>query len=147
MIDDITASIARAMKARDQVTLAALRMLKTALTNKEIERGHRLDAQESLQVVQSVVKQRRESIEQFEKGGRMDLVARERAELAVLEALLPPPVDPADLERLVAEAVTECGATSVKDMGKAMKAAMAKVAGRGVDGKLVNELVRKRLSG
>lgn len=147
MIDDVNAAIARAMKARDQVTLAALRMLKTALTNKEIERGHRLDAQESIQVVQSVVKQRRESIEQFEKGGRMDLVERERAELVVLEALLPPPVDPAELDRLVAEAVAESGASSAKDMGKAMKAAMAKVAGRGVDGKLVNELVRKHLAG
>lgn len=147
MIDDVNAAIARAMKARDQVRLAALRMLKTALTNKEIERGHRLDAQESIQVVQSVVKQRRESIEQFEKGGRLDLVERERAELVVLEALLPPPVDPAELESLVAEAVAESGASSAKDIGKAMKAAMAKVAGRGVDGKLVNELVRKRLAG
>lgn len=147
MIDDVNAGITRAMKARDQVTLSTLRMLKTALTTREIEKGHPLDAQESLQVVQSVVKQRRESIEQFEKGGRPDLVARETSELKVLEALLPPPLDPAELDRLVAEAVAEAGAASAKDLGKAMKAAMSKLAGRGVDGKVVNELVRKRLAG
>jgi hypothetical protein len=147
MIADVNAGIARAMKARDQLTLGVLRMLKTALTNREIEKGHALSDQESLQVVASVIKQRRDSIEQFGKAGRTDLVDKETAELRILEGLLPPALDAAQVERLVAEAVAESGAVSVKDLGKAMKAAMAKLAGAGVDGRVVNELVRKRLGG
>jgi uncharacterized protein YqeY len=147
MIADVNAGITRAMKAKDPVTLGALRMLKTALTNKEIEKGHPLSDQESLQVVASVIKQRKDSIEQFANAGRTDLVDKETAELKVIEAFLPPALDPTEVERRVAEAVAESGAVSPKDMGKAMKAAMAKLAGTGVDGKLVNELVRKRLGG
>jgi hypothetical protein len=146
-VDEISARIGQAMKAHDAVTLSTLRMLKTALTNKEVERGRALDAAESMAVVASVIKQRRDSIEQFKNAGRTDLVDKESAELKVLEGFLPPALDPAEIERLVAEAITECGATSAKDMGKAMKAAMAKLAGSGVDGKAVNELVRKKLAG
>jgi uncharacterized protein YqeY len=100
-----------------------------------------------MSVVASVIKQRRDSIEQFKSAGRTDLVDKETAELKVLEGFLPPAMDPAEIERLVAEAVAESGATSAKDMGKAMKAAMARLAGSGVDGKVVNELVRKKLTG
>ncbi len=146
-VNEISAKIAQAMKAHDPVTLSTLRMLKTALTNKEVERGRALDDNESMAVVAAVIKQRRDSIDQFRNAGRTDLVDKETAELKVLEGFLPPAMDPADIERLVGEAVAESGATSARDMGKAMKAAMAKLAGSGVDGKVVNELVRKKLAG
>jgi len=113
--------------------------------NREVEKGRALDAAESVQVVNSLVKQRRDSIEQFTKGGRADLVAKESAEITVLETYLPPAADPAAVERAVADAVAETGATSAKDIGRVMKAAMAKLAGQNVDGKTVNELVRQKL--
>ena len=147
MIDDVQAGMQRAMKARDPLTLSALRMLKAALMNKEVEKGRALAEPEAQQVVASLIKQRRDSIEQFGKAGRTDLVDKETAELGILEALLPPAIDPAEVARIVAEAVAESGATSVKDVGKAMKAAMAKLAGKGVDGKQVNDLVRAHLAG
>jgi uncharacterized protein YqeY len=121
-VDEISARIGQAMKAHDAVTLSTLRMLKTALTNKEVERGRALDAAESMAVVASVIKQRRDSIEQFKNAGRTDLVDKESAELKVLEGFLPPALAPVEIEHLVAEAITECGATSARDMGKAMKA-------------------------
>jgi uncharacterized protein YqeY len=95
--------------------------------------------------VSSLVKQRRDSIEQFAKGGRQDLVDKETAEIVVLEAYLPPALDPAALDKTVADAITETGATSPKDMGRVMKAVMSKLAGQTVDGKAVNELVRRKL--
>ena len=145
LMQDVQLGMTQAMKAHDQNRLSTLRMLKAALTNKEVEKGRALDETESLAVVSSVMKQRRDSIEQFGKAGRTDLVDKETAEMKVLEEFLPPAMDPAQIERLVAEAVAESGATSVKDMGKVMKVAMAKLAGSGVDGKQVNDLVRKQL--
>jgi uncharacterized protein YqeY len=147
LLADVTTGIADAMRKHDSVRLSALRMLKAALMNKEVERGRALDDAESLQVVTSLVKQRKDSIEQFTKGGRQDLVDKESAEMKVLESFLPPAADPAVIERAVADAISDTGATSAKDMGKVMKAAMAKLAGQSVDGKAVNELVRQRLSG
>ena len=147
LIDDITASIADAMRQHDPVRLSSLRMLKAALVNREVERGRALDAPESLQVVSALVKQRKDSIEQFGQGGRQDLVDKETAELRVLETYLPAAADPAVVERAVAEAIQETGASSPKDMGRVMKAAMAKLAGQSVDGKTVNDLVRARLTG
>jgi uncharacterized protein YqeY len=147
LIDEITVSIADAMRQHDPVRLSSLRMLKAALVNREVERGHALDAPESLQVVTALVKQRKDSIDQFGKGGRQDLVDKETAELRVLETYLPAAADPAVVERAVAEAIQETGASSPKDMGRVMKAAMAKLAGQSVDGKTVNDLVRARLTG
>ncbi len=147
MVQDVQTGITTAMKAHDTVRLSTLRMLKAALMNKEVERARALDETECLQVVGAVIKQRRDSIDQFRQAGRTDLADKEAAELAILEGFLPPALDPAEIERRVAEAVAESGATTVKDMGKAMKAAMAKLAGSGVDGKVVNELVRTRLAG
>ena len=147
LLSEVTTGIADAMRKQDAVRLSTLRMLKAALMNKEVERGRALDDGESLQVVASLVKQRKDSIEQFSKGGRQDLVDRESAEIKVLESYLPPAADPAVIERAVADAISDTGATSAKDMGKVMKAAMAKLAGQSVDGKTVNELVRQRLSG
>ena len=135
------------MRQHDPVRLTALRMLKAALTNREVERGRALDAAESQQVVVSLVKQRRDSIDQFTKGGRADLADKEAAEIRVLEAYLPAAADPAAVERAVIDAIAETGATSPKDMGKVMKAAMARLAGQTVDGKTVNELVRAKLAG
>ena len=135
------------MRQHDPVRLTALRMLKAALMNREVERGRALDASESQQVVASLVKQRRDSIDQFVKGGRQDLADKESAEIRVLEAYLPPAADPAVIDRAVVDAIAETGATSPKDMGRVMKAAMARLAGQSVDGKTVNELVRAKLAG
>ena len=145
LINDVSAAIADAMRKQEAVRLGALRMLKAALMNREVERGGALDDGEARQVVASLVKQRRDSIEQFTKGGRDDLASKEAAEIQVLEAYLPAAADPAVIDRAVTEAIAETGAVSARDMGKAMKAAMAKLAGQTVDGKAVNELVRKKL--
>jgi uncharacterized protein YqeY len=147
LIDRISTDIAAAMRAKNQATLAPLRMAKAALMNREVEKGRPLDEAESQQVIASLIKQRRDSIEQFTKGGRLDLATREEAEIAALESYLPPPIAAADLEREVDAAVAETGATTPKDMGRVMKAVMARLAGRTVDGRVVNELVRKRLGG
>ena len=147
LVAEVSAAITEAMRQKDAARLSALRMLKAAFMNKSVEKGHDLDDAEARQVVGALVKQRKDSIEQFEKGGRQDLVAKEAAEVAILESYLPPAADPAVVERAVAEAIAETGATSAKDMGKVMKAVMPKLAGQTVDGKVVNELVRKKLSG
>jgi uncharacterized protein YqeY len=146
-IDEVNTAIAAAMRSHDPIRLVALRMLKAALVNREIERGRPLEEGEARQVVSALVKQRRDSIEQFTTGGRQDLADKEAAEIRVLEAYLPPAADPAAIERAVVEAVAETGASSPKDMGRVMKAAMAKLTGQSVDGKSVNELVRQKLSG
>jgi uncharacterized protein len=145
--EDVNRAITEAMKAKDQARLVPLRMLKAAFMNREVEKGRALDENESRQVVASLVKQRRDSIDQFLKGGRKDLADKETAEIAILEGYLPPALDEADLERAVSEAVASTGATSPKDMGKVMKAVMAGLAGKTVDGKAVNELVRRKLGG
>jgi len=143
--DDVNRAITGAMKSRDQPRLSTLRMLKAALMNREIERGRALDDNESLQVVSALVKQRRDSIEQFLKGGRQDLADKEGAEIVILESYLPPAVDTADLERTIDAVIASTGATSAKDMGKVMKAVMAELSGKTVDGKAVNEIVRRKL--
>jgi uncharacterized protein len=147
LTEQLAPMIADAMKARDLVRLSALRMLKAALMNKEVEKGRSLNDAEELQVVASLVKQRKDSIDQFGKAGRQELVDKEKAELAVIEGYLPPALSTGDLERIVDEVVAETGASSPKDMGKVMKGVMARLAGAQVDGKAVNELVRKRLAG
>ena len=147
IVDGLNGAIADAMRQHDPIRLTALRMLKTALTNREVERGRTLTDAESLQVVASLVKQRKDSISQFTSAGRQDLADKEAAEIVVLETYLPPAVDPAAVEQAVADAVRETGATSPKDMGKVMKAVMEKLTGQNVDGKTVNELVRTKLAG
>ena len=142
----LSADIAVAMKARDTVRLAAFRMLKTALTNKSIEKGRALEPAEELQVVSALVKQRRDSIEQFTSGNRPELAAKEQAEIDVLETLLPPAASTEDIRAAVEQAVAETGAAGPKDMGKVMKAVMGALTGKSADGKKVNEAVRERLS-
>lgn len=143
--DQVSADIASAMKARDSARLSALRMLKAAVMNKSVEKGRDLEDAEVLQVVASLAKQRRDSIEQFAKAGRTDLVEKETGELAVLQSYLPPSATPEEIDAAVAEAIKETGAASVKDMGKVMKAVMPKLAGKNADGKAVNEAVRRTL--
>ena len=147
IVGGLNGAIADAMRQHDPIRLTALRMLKAALTNREVERGRTLTDAESLQVVASLVKQRKDSISQFASAGRQDLADKEAAEIRVLETYLPPAVDAAAVEQAVADAVRETGATSPKDMGKVMKAVMEKLAGQNVDGKTVNELVRRNLAG
>jgi uncharacterized protein len=145
-VEQVNKDIADAMRAKDQDKLGPLRMLKTALTLRRVDRGKDLDDIEARQVVSTLVKQRKDSIEQFTNAGRQDLAEKEKAEITVLETYLPPPVSREELERAVDEAVRVTGASSPKDMGAVMKAVMAGLAGRNADGKLVNELVRARLS-
>jgi len=147
LLSDVTSKIADAMRNRDQASLAPLRMLKAALMNKEVEKGRAIDEAESLQVVNALVKQRRDSVEQFKAGGRQDLADREQAEINYLERFLPPAADPAAVAAAVEAAVSETGATDPKDMGKVMKAVMARLAGQSVDGRQVSEAVKKRLAG
>ena len=145
LFERIGKDIIAAMKAKDQARLAPLRMAKAALMNREVEKGRTLEEAESEQVIGSLIKQRRDSIEQFTSGGRQDLAAREAAEVGVLEGYLPPPVDATQVEAAVDQAISETGASSVKDLGRVMKAVMAHLAGQTVDGKVVNELVRRKL--
>lgn len=147
LMDRIGQDMKDAMRAKDQPRLAALRMAKAALMNREVEKGRALEEPEAQQVIGSLIKQRRDSIEQFRKGGRADLADREAAEIVTLEAYLPPPVDQAVIARAVDEAIAETAATSPKDLGRVMKAVMSRLAGQPVDGRTVNELVRQKLAG
>jgi uncharacterized protein YqeY len=142
----VNTDITAAMKAQDQPRLSALRMLKAAIMNKGVEKGRDLDDAEVVQVVASLVKQRRDSIEQFSKAGRTDLVDKETAEIGVLEGYMPPAASAEEIEAAVAAAIAETGASSPKDIGKVMKAVMPMLAGKSADGRVVNEIVRKRLT-
>ena len=147
LIAQITQDIAEAMKAKDQVRLSALRMVKAAIMNGEVSKGRALEEPEAQQVLASLLKQRRDSIEQFGNAGRQDLVDKEKAEIVVLEKYAPPSATVAELEQAITAAIAETGATTAKDMGRVMKAVMSALAGKSADGKMVNELVRKKLAG
>ena len=143
----VNADLATALRARDQQTLDTLRLLKTAFTNKRVELTRDLDDREALQVVTTLVKQRKESAMQFAAAGRDELATKERAEAVILERYLPAALDESALVALIDQAVAESGATSAKDIGKVMKALMPRLAGQVVDGKAVNEAVKARLGG
>jgi uncharacterized protein YqeY len=145
-LDRVTQDIAEAMKQKNAAALAPLRMLKAAMMNREVEKGRALDDAEALQVVNALVKQRRDSVDQFRAGGRQDLVDHEQAEITFLQRYLPPAADDAAIGRAIETAVAETGASGPKDMGKVMKATMAALGGATVDGRVVSELVKKRLS-
>ena len=145
LTDKVNADITAAMKSKDAARLSSLRMMKAAIMNKNVEKGRDLEDAEVLQVVSSLVKQRRDSIDQFSKAGRTDLVAKETAEVAVLEEYLPPAATAEEIDAAVAAVVAETGATSAKDIGKVMKAVMPKLAGKNADGRIVNESVRRTL--
>ena len=143
--DQVNADISSAMKAKDAARLSALRMLKAAIMNKGVEKGRDLDDAEVLQVVSTLVKQRRDSIEQFSTAGRADLVDKESAEITVLEQYLPPAASAEEIDAAVLEAIAETGASSPKDMGKVMKAVMPRLAGKNADGRAVSDSVRRKL--
>jgi hypothetical protein len=145
-LDRITHDIADAMKAKNAAGLAPLRMLKAALMNREIEKGRALDEAESLQVVAALVKQRKDSVDQFRAGGRQDLVDREQAEITFLQHYLPPAADEATVVQAIEAAIASTGAQGPKDMGKVMKATLANLGGVTVDGRIVSDLVKKKLT-
>src|SRR5271163_1889174 len=141
--EDLTA----AMKEKNELRLSVLRMMKTALKHREIEKMRPLDDMESMQVLQTLVKQRRESVEQFTKGGRKDLAEKESKEIAIVEDYLPSAPSDEDVQRAVEAAIAESGADSLKQMGAVVKAAKAHLEGKNVDGKVLSDRVRERLSG
>jgi uncharacterized protein YqeY len=141
----INAEMITAAKAKDKIRLSAIRMLKTALHNKEIELIRPLNETETLQLLAAIVKQRKDSIEQFSKGGRTDLVEKEEAELKVIQEFMPAQMSEAEVEAIIKKAIAEAGAVSVKDMGKVMKVLMPQLTGK-ADGKMVGEKVKALLS-
>ena len=147
LVERITQDLTAAMKSQDAGRTSALRMAKAALKNREIEKKGDLDDAEATRVLQALVKQREDSIFQFRKANRPELVQKEEKELDVLKAYLPAEASEADIDQAVTKALAETGAATPKDMGKAMKAAMAtlQAAGKPVDGKKVNDAVRRRL--
>ena len=143
--EKIEAEIKTAMKARNADRLSALRMMKAALANKQIDLRERFTDDEATKVLQTVAKQRRESADAFRGAGREEQAAKEEAELAIVEEFLPAAPTEAEIEAAVAEAIAETGASSMKDVGRVMPAAMKRLAGKSVDGKAVNAAVRRRL--
>jgi uncharacterized protein YqeY len=143
--DKISADLTAAMKSKEAERLSVLRMMKAAIRNKEIDSRQELEDAQAMQVLVSLIKQHKDSIEQFTRGGRLDLVAKESAEIKIIEEYLPAAVSDEEIDKAVEEAVSETGATSVKDMGKVMKACMARFAGRPVDGNKVSALVKAKL--
>jgi uncharacterized protein len=143
--DRISEDLIAAMKAKDAARLSVLRMMKTAVKNKEIDTRAPLDDAAVIQVLSTQIKQRRDSIEQFARGGRQDLVDKETAEIKVVEEYLPAAVSEEEIALVVAEVVKETGASSVKDLGRVMKECMARFAGKPVDGKKVNQVVKALL--
>jgi uncharacterized protein YqeY len=144
--EQIQKDIVTAMKAKDELRLSVLRMVKSAFQLKEVEKMRPLDPAESIQLLQSLAKQRRESIDQFGKGGRQDLVDKETRELKVLESYLPAGASDAEMDAAIEKAIADVGATSIKNMGTVVKAAKEALTGKAVDGKALSDRVRERLS-
>lgn len=142
IITDLTA----AMKAKDADRLSALRLVKSNLMNRRIEKGGELEDEEVLKALQTLVKQRRDSVEQYEKAGRSELAAKENAEIVVIQAYLPQAATAEEIEIAVAAAIAETGASSMKEMGAVMKAAMSHLAGKSADGRVVSDAVKAKLS-
>ena len=141
----ITSDMTAAMKSKEAGRLSTLRMVKAAVQNREIEKGGELSDEELTKLLQSLVKQRRDSVEQYEKAARAELADKERAEITVIEEYLPQAASREEIERAVSEAVAETGASSMKEMGAVMKAALARLAGRNADGRTVSEVVKAKL--
>ena len=143
--DRLTEDLKLAMKARDQLRMDVIRMIKAAVLNKEVEMKKDLDDAEMSRIMTTMIKQRKESVEQYEKGQRAELAEKERQEISIIEAYLPKALSLEELDRTVESVIRETGASSAKDMGAVMKAVMAKLAGQPVDGKQVSDLVRSKL--
>jgi uncharacterized protein len=147
IVDTVQKDLIVAMKAQEPLKLSVLRMMKAALKNKQVELGKPPDDREAIAVLRTLVKQRHESVEMFRKGGRDDLADKEEAEIKIVESYLPAATGEEEIEAAVVAGIEETGATGAKDVGKVMKAVMAKLAGKNVDGKRVNEKVRAKLGG
>lgn len=144
--DRLSEDLKLAMKSRDQLRMDVIRMIKAAIINKEVELRRDLDDAEMSRVMTTLVKQRRESVEQFEKAQRTELAAKERKEIEIIETYLPKPLSPQEIETIVTSVISETGSHSLKDMGMVMKAVMARLAGQSIDGKQVSDLVKSKLS-
>jgi uncharacterized protein len=144
--EQIQKDIVTAMKAKDEMKLSVLRMVKSALQLKEVEKMRKLDAAESISLLQTLAKQRKESIDQFAKGGRQDLVEKETNELKILESYLPAGASEAEMDAAIDKAIADTGANSIKQMGAVVKAAKDALTGKAVDGKALSDRVRERLS-
>jgi uncharacterized protein len=145
IVEQVEKDLVAALRAQDALRLSVLRMMKAALMNKKVEHGKAVDDPEALAVLRTLAKQRHESVEAFRKGGRDDLADKEAAEIKIVEAYLPAAASDDEIDAAVDAAMVESGATTPKDVGKAMKAAMAKLAGKNADGKRVSEKVRAKL--
>ena len=145
--DKIIADMTAAMKAKDAARTSTLRMVKAAITNREKDGGAEITDEEVLKLLRSQVKQRRDSVEQYQKGGRPELAEKEQSEIAIIEAYLPQAASQEEIDLAVAAAITETGASSIKDMGAVMKATMAQLVGKNADGKAVSEAVKAKLAG
>jgi uncharacterized protein YqeY len=146
LAEKIQADIVTAMKAKDDLRLSVLRMVKAAIQLKEVEKIRKLDENESIQLLQTLLKQRKESIDQFTKGGRTDLAEKEQKEAAIIEQYLPAGASAEEMDAAIGKAISETGAASIKQMGAVVKAAKAQLEGKTVDGKALSDLVRDRLS-
>jgi uncharacterized protein YqeY len=144
--EQITGDMTAAMKAKDAARTSTLRMLKSAISYREIEKGAALDDEELSKLLRTQLKQRRDSVEQYQKGGRQDLADKETAEIAIIEGYLPQGASAGEIEQAVTAAIAETGATSMKEMGAVMKATMVILAGKNPDGRAVSETVKKKLS-
>ena len=144
--DKIQSDIAEAMRTKDTLKLGVLRMMKTAVKNKEVEKMKALEQPEVLAVFNSLVKQRKDSIDQFRKGGREELAQKEEAEIKVIESYLPAAASEDDIRGAIEEAIQETGASSMKDMGKVMKATQTRLAGKTADGARVSQMVKEKLA-
>ncbi len=144
--EQIQKDIVVAMKAKDELKLSVLRMVKSAFQLREVEKMRKLDEAESIQLLQSLLKQRKESIDQFTKGGRRDLVDKEVKEAAILETYLPAGASDAEMDAAISKAIADTGANSMKQMGAVVKAAKDILTGKAVDGKLLSDRVRAKLS-
>ena len=144
--DRLTEDLKQAMKSRDQLRMDVIRMVKAAVLNKEFELKRDLDDAEMSRVMTTLVKQRRESVEQFEKAQRTELAAKERKEIEIIESYLPKPLSPQEIEAIVVAVIAETGSRTQKDMGVVMKAVMARLAEQSVDGKQISDLVKSKLS-
>ena len=145
LAEQIEKDLVASLKAKEELKLSVLRMTKAALMNKKIELGKPVGDTDAIAVLRLLLKQRRDSVEAFRKGGREEAAQKEEAEIRILEAYMPAAASEADIEAAIAAALTETGATSAEDFGKVMKAAMAKLAGKNPDGKRVSENLRAKL--
>jgi uncharacterized protein YqeY len=146
IVEQITQDMTKAMKAREELRLSTLRMVKTALKNKEIDKRAPLDDKEAIAILSTLIKQRKESIEQFTKGGRQELADKEQAEIGIIEGYLPKSLGEEEIAAAVRATIAEMGSPTIKEMGTVMKNTMAKFGGARVDGKVVSEMVKRELS-